>query len=270
MLASAVMAACDATDGLKDGIIGDPRACHFDPAAIACKGDDAAGCLTTRQVEAVRKVYDGVKNPRTGARIFPGWARGSEQGWGTYITNPKEPVRVGLFKGWAFHDPNWDVRSFDWDRDVAYVDAALPHMNATATDLTAFKARGGKLIMYTGLADPVVPPQGVIDYYERVTAAMGGRIQTSSFFRFFPVPGMAHCSGGVGPSSFDAFGALEQWVEKGRAPAVLEARHLTGQQVDRTRPLCAYPQKARYKGTGSMDTAASFVCADDRTVPPRN
>jgi feruloyl esterase len=261
-IAAAATAACDAADGLKDGIIDDPRACHFAPASIACKGDDEPGCLTPRQVEAVQKVYDGPKNPRTGVQIFPGWARGSEQGWGTYITNPREPVRVGLFKGWAFHDPAWDARSFDWDRDVAFVDAALAPVSAMATDLSAFKARGGRLVMYTGLADPVVPPQAVINYYERVTAAMGGRTSTESFFRFFPVPGMAHCSGGVGPNTFDALGTLEKWVEKGEAPRFMVATHRTGQQVDRSRPLCTYPQKARYKGTGSTDTAANFVCAD--------
>ncbi len=264
-IAAAAMAACDAIDGLRDGIIGDPRACHFDPASIACKGEDGPGCLTRPQIDAVKKVYDGAKNPRTGTQIFPGWARGSEQGWGTYITNPREPVRVGLFRGWAFHDPAWDMRSFDWDRDVAFVNAALPAVSALSTDLAAFKARGGKLVMYTGLADPVVPPAAVINYYDRVTATMGGRANTESFFRFFPAPGMAHCNGGVGPNTFDALGALERWVETAEAPRFIVATHTTGQQVDRSRPLCAYPQKARYKGTGSIDAAANFVCVDERT-----
>jgi feruloyl esterase len=261
-LAAAAVAACDATDGVRDGVIDDPRACHFDPASIACKDADGPGCLMPREVEAVKKVYDGTKNPRTGAQIFPGWARGSELGWGTYITNPREPVRVGLFSGWAFHDPRWDPRSFDWDRDVAFVNAALPSVNALSTDLSAFKARGGKLLMYTGLADPVVPPQAVIDYYERVTTTMGGRARTESFFRFFPVPGMAHCRGGAGPNTFDALGTLEKWVEKGDVPRSMIATHMTGQQVDRSRPICAYPQRARYKGTGSTDTASNFMCVD--------
>ncbi|MEO8483876.1 MAG: tannase/feruloyl esterase family alpha/beta hydrolase [Acidobacteriota bacterium] len=268
-IAAASMAACDAADGIRDGIIDDPRACRFDPASMACKGDDGPGCLTPKQIDAVKKVYDGPKNPRTGAQIFPGWARGSEQGWGSYITNPREPVRLGLLKDWAFHDPNWDMRSFDWDRDVAFVDAALPSVSAMATNLSAFKARGGKLVMYTGLADPVVPPQDVINYYERVTAAMGGRAQTAAFFRFFPTPGMAHCNGGVGPNTFDALGTLEKWVEQGEAPRLIVATHTAGQQIDRSRPLCAYPQKARYKGTGSTDTAASFACADDGGGPRR-
>lgn len=268
-IAAAATAACDAADGLRDGVIDDPRACHFDPASIACKGDDGPGCLMPREIEAVKKVYDGAKNPRTGAQIFPGWARGSEQGWGTYITNPPEPVRVGLFKGWAFHDPGWDMRSFDWDRDVAYINAALPSVNATSTDLSAFKSRGGKLVMYTGLADPVVPPQAVVNYYERVTAAMGGRARTESFFRFFPVPGMAHCRGGVGPNTFDALQTLEQWVEKDDVPRFMIATHTTGQRVDRSRPLCPYPQKARYKGTGSTDIAANFACVDPGSAPRR-
>jgi Tannase and feruloyl esterase len=259
-IARAAVAACDAADGVKDGLIGDPRSCHFDPSALACTGVEDDSCLTPPQVAAVKKVYDGAKNPRTGAQIFPGWARGSEQGWGTYITNPREPVRVGLFTGWAFHDPAWDMWTFDFDRDVAYVDAALPFLSAMSTDLGAFKARSGRLIMYTGLADPVVPPQDVINYYDSVARASGGITATQTFFRFFTAPGMAHCGGGVGPNRFDSLGALEAWVERGQAPDVIVASHATNQQIDRTRPLCAYPATARYKGTGSVDDQASFAC----------
>jgi feruloyl esterase len=259
-IAAAAMAACDATDGLQDGIIGEPRACRFDPAALACAGAETDSCLTPPQVEAVRKVYGGARNPRTGAQIYPGWAPGSEAGWRTYITGAREPVRVDLFKGWAFHDPNWDMRTFDWDRDVAYIDGHLPMLNAMATDLGAFKRLGGKLLMYTGLADPVVPPGDTIAYYEAVVQAMGGAGPTSEFFRFFAAPGMAHCGGGVGPNTFDTLGAIEAWVERGVAPEVLVASHSAADRVDRTRPLCAYPRKARYKGTGSIDEAANFAC----------
>lgn len=260
-LADAAMASCDATDGLRDGLISDPGACTFDPATIACKGADDLSCLTAPQVEAVRKVYAGVRNPRTGASVYPGWARGSERGWGTYITNPREPVRVGLFRGWAFHDPSWDMRSFDFDRDIAYVNDALPQLNAMSTDLNRFKARGGRLIMYTGLADPVVAPEDTITYYEAVTAAMGGPSATRAFFRFFPAPGVAHCGGGVGPNTFDPLAALEGWVERGETPEAILASRPPG-QPPRTRPLCAYPQQARYTGTGSIDDAANFACRD--------
>src|SRR5579871_1462586 len=261
LLTKSAIEACDAADGLKDGIIGDPRKCKFDPAVLQCKAGDSDTCLTAPQVQAVQKVYAGARNPRTGEQLYPGWARGTEQGWPQYLTAPREAVRIGLFRDFVFDDPNWDPHTFDWDRDAAYVEAQVPDLSATSTDLGAFKARGGKLVMYTGLADPVVPPQDPIDYYEAVAKASGGYAATQQFFRFFPVPGMGHCSGGAGPSTFDALGALEQWVEHGTAPARLIASHASNGQVDRTRPLCPYPQVARYKGTGSTDDAASFACA---------
>jgi feruloyl esterase len=269
LLAKSSMAACDAIDGLADGVIDDPAVCHFDPAALTCRGAEVDSCLTPAQVAAVQKVYDGTRNPRTGEPIFPGWARGSESGWGTYITNPREPVRVALFRGWAFTDPAWDMKTFDWDRDVRDINARFPFLNATSTDLRGFKARGGRLVMYTGLADPVVPPQAVVNYYDRVVKANGGEAATRSFFRFFPVPGMAHCSGGVGPSQFDSLGALEAWVEQGTMPESIIAFHATGGIVDRTRPLCAYPAKARYTGTGSLDEAANFACVADAATERR-
>ena len=255
------MAACDASDGVTDGIISDPQRCHFDPATLACRGAAGESCLTSAQVTAARKVYEGTRNPRTGETIYPGWARGSEQGWRAYITAPREPVRIGLFRDFVFGDPAWDWHTFDWDRDVAYVDAALPYLSAMSPDLHAFKASGGKLLMYTGLADPVVPPGDPIGYYQSVLDAMGGVTATQTFFRFFTVPGMGHCRGGVGPNTFDTLTALEQWVEHGAAPATLLATHATSGVVDRTRPLCPYPAVARYSGQGSIDDAASFTCA---------
>ena len=253
--------ACDAKDGLRDGIIGDPSTCAFKASALACGSAAGDTCLTPPEVTAVQKVYDGARNPRSHEQIFPGWARGSEQGWGTYLLNPQEPMRSGFFRDFAFHDPAWDRRTFDWDRDVAFVDSAVPALSATSRDLSAFRASGGKLIMYTGLADPVVPPQDTVNYYEAVVREMGGLTGTQKFFRFFPVPGMGHCSGGAGPSTFDALGALDAWVERGVAPESIVASHATGGAVDRTRPLCAYPKQARYNGTGSIDAAASFTCA---------
>ena len=142
-LARAAVAACDKQDGLEDGVIDDPRACRFDPAALACTAAETDSCLTAPQIEAVAKVYAGAR-ARDGQQFYPGWARGSESGWGQYITNPGVPVRIALFRDWVFENPKWDPRTFDWDKDVATVDAAWPMLNAISTDYTAFNARGGK------------------------------------------------------------------------------------------------------------------------------
>lgn len=279
LITKAVVEACDGLDGLKDGIIDDPRRCHFDPAKLLCKGAaaDEATCLTAPQVEAAKKVYEGVKNPRTGEQIFTGWPRGSEgfgenagQSWRAYIMDPQEPMRIGFFKYFLFHDPNWDPRSIDYDRDLAYAEQKMPFMSAVERDMSPFKKRGGKLLMYTGWSDPVVPPQDTVAYYDAVTKTMGGLEKTREFFRFFIAPGMGHCSGGPGPNQFDHLTALEQWVEKGVAPEKLIATHSTNGKVDRTRPLCLYPRVARWKGTGSIDEAANFTCvAEPASAPAR-
>jgi len=253
------VAACR-TGGPNDTWIDDPASCAFDPAALACTGAESDACLTPVQVAAVRKVYEGPRNPRTHEQIFPGWARGSEQGWGTYLLNPAEPVRIGIVRSVGFGNPTWDFRTFDWDGDVARLDRALGTLSAISTDLGAFKARGGKLVMYTGLADPVSPPQDAINYHDAVTKASGGPGPTRTFFRFFPVPGMGHCAGGPSPNTFDALGALEAWVERGQAPDQLMASHTTNGQIDRRRPICAYPMKARYGGAGDPDAAESWLC----------
>lgn len=258
-LGKAAVAACDKNDGVEDGVIGDPRGCDFDPAALACTGAETDACLTSPQIDAARKVYAGAR-ARDGRQLYPGWARGSESGWGQYIINPATPARVGLFRDWVFKNPSWDPRSFDWDKDVATVDAAFPVLNAMSTDYAAFSARGGKVIMYTGLADPVVSPLDTIAYYDSVVKANGGLEATQPFFRFFPVPGMAHCRGGAGTSTFDALAALEAWVERGIAPDTIPASRWSNGRVDRTRPLCAYPAVARYQGSGSIDDAANFSC----------
>ena len=258
-----VLAACDAQDGLKDGLIGEPRRCRFDPAALACKPGQSTECLTPSQVEAFRKVYAGVKNPRTGRQIFAGWPLGSEhfgdspmQSWRAYLLDPKEPMRVEAFRYFIFNDPAWNFREIDWDRDHAFAEKQVPFLNANDTNLNAFKNSGGKLIMYAGLADPVVPPAENIAYFDAVTKAMGGPQKTAAFARLFLAPGMGHCQGGYGPSQFDSLTALDQWVTKGIAPEKLIAT----QSTVRTRPLCAYPQVARYSGKGSIDDAANFTC----------
>ncbi|HZT75569.1 MAG TPA: tannase/feruloyl esterase family alpha/beta hydrolase [Vicinamibacterales bacterium] len=278
LLTKAAVDACDALDGLKDGLIDDPRKCHFDPGKLICKGEPSEGsgqaeCLTQPQVEAARRMYDGLKSPRTSEQIYAGWPRGSEafgdapiQSWGTYVTDPKEPMRLGFFKYFLFHDPNWDYHTIDWDRDLAYAEQKLGFFAPVEKDLSALKKRGGKLLMYTGWMDPVVPPQDTVSYYDGVVKTMGGLDRTKDFFRFFAAPGMGHCGGGPGPNTFDALGAVEQWVEHGTAPDRLVASHATNGKIDRTRPLCPFPQVARYKGTGSIDDAASFVCAAPTTI----
>jgi feruloyl esterase len=208
-----------------------------------------------------------VRSPKTGEQIFTGWPRGSEgfgdsaaQSWRSYVMDPPEPMRVGFFRYFLFHDPNWDWKTIDYDRDLAYAEQKLPYMHAVDRDLTPFKKRGGKLLMYTGWADPVVPPQDTAAYYDGVVKTMGGIEKTREFFRFFTAPGMGHCGGGPGPNQFDTLAALEQWVEKGVAPDKLIASHVTSGKVDRTRPLCLYPLVARWKGAGSSDDAANFSC----------
>ena len=276
LLTKSVVDACDAIDGLKDGIVDDPRRCHFDPAKLLCKaGADDATCLTTAQVEAAKKMYEGTKNPRTGELIYTGWPRGSEgfgeaagQSWRQYVVDPPEPMRVGFFKYWLFHDPNWDFRTIDWDRDLAYAEQKLSFMAAVDKDLTPFKKHGGKLLMYTGWSDPVVPPQDTVAYYDGVVKTMGGLAATRDFYRFFLAPGMGHCAGGPGPNQFDAIGALEHWVEKGNAPDKMIATHSTAGKIDRSRPLCLYPLVARWKNTGSSDDAANFACVAAPAAAP--
>lgn len=276
IVTKAAVAACDANDGLKDGLIEDPRKCAFDASSLACKaGADESTCLTPPQVEAVRKVHEGAKNPRTGEQIFTGWPRGSEgfgdsagQSWRQYITDQKEPARVGVFKYWLFNDPNWDFRTLDFDRDFAYATERLPMLHAVDTNLAPLKKAGAKLISYAGWMDPVVPPQDTAAYYEAVAKTMGGYDKTRDFFRLFMAPGMGHCSGGPGPNAFDMLTALENWVEKGVAPDKIIATHGTAGKVDRTRPLCPYPAVARYTGKGSIDEAASFACVAQQASTP--
>ena len=177
---------------MKDGIIDDPRRCHFDPAKLLCKRRRRADLPDRRAGGAAKKIYDGVKNPRTGEQIFTGWPRGSE-GFGDSAGTELARLHHGsagadarrLLQYFLFHDPNWDYRSIDWERDLAYAEQKLPFMAAVDKDLTPFKKRGGKLLMYTGWSDPVVPPQDTVAYYEGVVKAMGGLEKTREFYRFF-------------------------------------------------------------------------------------
>lgn len=268
-IANAVIAACDALDGVKDGVLEDPRQCSFDPASIQCQGGDADTCLTAPQVAALKRIYAGAKNSR-GEQIFPGYSPGGELGpggWTGYITGTgpgtgsQLAYAAGYLRGLVFENPEYDALSFDWDRDVPVMDAKLAAIiNATNPDLAAFKAQGGKLIQYHGWSDPGVAPMSSVNYYESVLRKMGGAAAVRDFHRLFMVPGMQHCAGGPGPDRFDGLAALRQWVEQGKAPDRMVAAHLQDGRIDRTRPLCPYPQQAKWNGSGSSDAAASFTC----------
>jgi len=265
VLHRAAVDACDAQDGLKDGLISEPLSCHVDPAVTQCKSGDAPNCLTAPQVEAARRLYSGVTNPKTGERIFPRLEPGSELSWGGPAGGP-EPLAVGgdLFKFVVFKDPKWDFRKFDLARDydaVHKIDNL--DLSPTSPDIKAFVARGGKLLIYQGWADQNVAPQSTVDYYNNVIKTIGQK-QTDESVRLFFAPGMAHCGGGEGPNVFDALTPLEQWREQGKAPASIVATHATNGKVDRSRPLCPFPQVARYKGSGSIDDAANFACGTAR------
>jgi feruloyl esterase len=185
---------------------------------------------------------------------------GTELRWGGFAGGP-DPMgpAVGLFKYVVFKDPNWDWRTLDFDRDVAAADKTglVEPLNP---DIRRFVQRGGKLLMYHGWADQALAPLSTVKFYESVQTALGGVSNASKAVRLFMAPGMGHCRGGEGPNIFDTVDAIERWVEEGKAPDRMIASHNTDGRVDRTRPLCPYPQVARYKGTGSTDEAANFSC----------
>jgi len=257
----AVLDACDGLDGVKDGVLDDPRRCHFDPATIACKGDDAPTCLTGPQVETARAIYAGATNPRSSLPIFPGLEPGSEMGWSGLAGPEPLAIATDYFKYVLFHEPGWDFRALNFDADVARADRAdRGEMNATDPDLHAFLNRGGRLLLYHGWNDQLIAPESTVRYYDRVAQAIGDPRRVADSVRLFMAPGMTHCAGGDGPSNFDPLGVIEPWVEHGTAPDRIVASHLSGGRVDRTRPLCPYPQVAVYSGTGSTDDAANFTC----------
>ncbi len=258
----AALAACDGRDGLKDGLIDDPSKCDFDPNVLLCKGADSAACLTVAQVNAAKKIYSPAVNPRTGQPLFSSLVPGTELGWGVQASGPEPAANIyDQYRYVVFKDPNWDWKTFNFDSDVVRGD--LPEnlvMNATDPNMKPFFSHGGKLLLYHGWSDPQVPTLNTIKYYKSVVETMGGAANASNSVRLFLAPGMGHCRGGEGPDAFDKVGALERWVEQGKAPETLNASHSTNGKEDRTRPLCPYPQVAKYRGTGSIDDAANFAC----------
>ena len=276
LLNNAVNAACDAIDGIVDGVLDDPRKCTFDPQVLACQeGQDAASCLTVKQVKAVKDIWSGARMS-SGEAVYPAYMPGAEAtgGWAAYMTgtgpltgNHWEQAD-NVLKYMVFENPKWDFRTFDYDRDVALADAKLGAiLDAFDPDLTRLRQRGAKLILYHGWNDASISPLNTINYYERVVSFLQGRQSrqqaeknAQEFVRLFMVPGMLHCGGGPGPSTFDMLSALENWVEKSRAPERVIASHSANGVEDRTRPLCVYPKVAVYTGRGSTDDAANFVC----------
>ena len=255
---------CDAKDGLKDGLIQNPMACNLDMKQLAClAGVDNTQCLTAPQLETLTQVVSGSKNPRTGAQLHPGYALGTAMEPGPVAgRNRPDGSAPATFQA-LFQDGSFDYHSFNFDTDTARADK-LGSNTMNAVDPAKLKplfARGGKMLLYHGWNDPAISPLISIQLYEQAVAANGGSAKSVSEMRLFMVPGMNHCGGGEGPNSFDKIDVLADWVERGKAPDSIVASHSTGGKVDRTRPLCPYPQVAKYKGAGSIDAARNFVCA---------
>jgi len=273
LVADAVVSACDKLDGLEDGLIDDPRRCRFDPSTDLprCSAAGAQACVTDRDVAALRAIYSPVMAGEE--RVFPGFPVGTE----AFAPTPTGPrtawdpwfLRVGRPSlSWEFADAFFtnlatpgtpiDMRTFDAAKDRAKLETIGALLNATDPDLTPFRKRGGRILMYFGWADPALSPLMGTEYYEKVRQTMGPT--TGDFFRLFMMPGVFHCAGGNGPDTMDTITPLTDWVERGLAPDRIVASRRAGGAVVRTRPLCPNPQVARYRGTGSIDDEASFVC----------
>ena len=284
-ISAAVLAACDELDGVRDGILNDPRQCRFDPATIQCKaGQDSDNCLTAAQAAALKKIYAGPHDAQ-GREVFPGFLPGAENGqagWGLWILGPA-PAKslmaafgIGYFSNMVYEKSGWDYKTFTLEAGLKFAEEKTASaLNATDAGLKPFKARGGKLILYHGWDDPAIPAINTVNYYQSVIAKMGQR-DADSFVRLYMVPGMQHCDNGPGPDSFGQVGkltfddpqhsinaALERRVEKGAAPStIITSKYAADDEghPTMTRPLCAYPEAARYKGSGDTNDAASFVC----------
>ncbi len=281
---AAAVAACDATDGLVDGLIEQPDKCSFAPEVLQCTTADSDDCLTEAQIASLGRLYSGPKNPRTGAAIFPGWAMGSERGWARWVdADGVTNLGHSYFSNLVFEDPDWDYRTFDFEEDLTFAESKVGSLaDAIDTDLSAAKRQGVKIIQYHGWNDQTLQPGYSPSYYDLVTAEMGGLAETQDFYRLFMVPGMAHCYRGPGANSFGGVGqqippqrdalhdvqlALEEWVENGVAPDRLVATKYVDDDADTTtveftRTLCPYPSVARYSQSGDPGKAVNFVCTN--------
>jgi feruloyl esterase len=275
LIGDAVSAACDRLDGVEDGVLEDPRRCHFDPGVLQCRGESKTHCLTPAQVVAVRKLWDGPAQA-IDPTYYPGLERGAEATlWKNWIIadtaeeNVHGMLGLPFFRYFVFSDPNWDFRTFDYRRDSSEIDRRFAStLNAVDPDLLAFATRGGKLIQYHGFNDPDVPPRSSILYHDAVQRSLRGKqVQLRDFYRLFMVPGMGHCGGGPGANSFDMMGALERWVEQGIAPSRIIATKYANDDPSklglRTHPLCPYPEGARFLGSGSLHDERNFACVAD-------
>lgn len=251
---------CDETDGLKDGIVSDPEGCSYDPGIIRCKDGENEDCLTAGQLEALRDVYNGVINPRTGELVFAGFSPGSEQLL-AMLTGGPEPfmVAISYFRDIVFEDPEWDFKSFDYDRDLAAsYKAGSDILDVPPDGFTKFFKGGGKLLLSHGWADGLIPAINTVTFYKAMTANMDPD-KAGDSVRLFMVPGMSHCGGGSGPGVLDMLSVIDEWASGGKAPDRIIASNPPNQKP-MTRPICPYPQVAVYKGSGSTDDAANFVC----------
>jgi feruloyl esterase len=257
LVTRAVLDACDGPDGVKDGFLNEPRACTFDISRLLCTSGDAGSCLTAAQIATMQRAYAPVKLPN-GELVFAGREPGSETTWGM-VSGTADALSVTAMQI-AHGDAAWDPKSFDLERDLALgLEKVGFAVNAIDPDLRAFKARGGKLLLYHGWNDGLIPPGNTVDYYNDVLKTMGRGQQ--EWLRLFMAPGVGHCQGGAGPDQAHWMAALERWRESGKAPDRIVAARVVGSRVEMTRPLCPYPQVARYTGTGSTNDAQNFVCA---------
>ncbi len=257
----AFIQACDLSDGLKDGLVEDPRRCAFDPKILECDGHNGPDCLTAAQVATMRAVYAGVHDPRTGKLIFPGFEPGSELQVGVLMRPPEPfPVATTYMADLVFKNPHWDFRTFDYHKDIAPAEqAGRSVLDVPASGLGRFFADGGKLLLSHGWSDGLIPPANTVAFYESVlhNIAPGTAVRS---VRLFMIPSMQHCAGGDGPFLFDPLSVIDRWVETGQPPRRIVVSRPAG-APPMTRPLCPYPQEAKYSGHGSPSVAASFECA---------
>ena len=266
LLKEAAIAACDARDGVTDRVVDDPRSCSFDPGTLQCREGNATSCLTPQQVDTARSIYAGVANPRTGETIMPGPMPGGEPDW--FAFTPKVfPIGANYWRDQVMKDPNWTVASLDLDKDMARARALdTAELTTTNADLRPFFARGGKLLLWHGWTDGLIPAQSTIDYYQSVLGTSGPGAAAS--MRLFMLPGVDHCAGGEGAFMMDALGVLDAWVENTQPPDRIVARRPLPGGALRTRPLCSYPQVARYLGQGSTDDERNFECTSPAPRKP--
>jgi len=257
VLHKAAVEQCDALDGVKDGVIENPLKCNFDPAVTLCKSGDGAGCLTAAQVDAAKKIYAGATHAKTHQLLYPGLEAGSEAGWNMSVAARPVSYAEDFFRYIVHNNAEWDPKSLNYDADVVAVDKLKTGLDATNADLSKFVGHGGKLLIYHGWSDPGIPPRNSVNYYQSVVKAT---TSARDSVRLFMVPGMGHCGGGDGTSTFDMVAALDAWIATRSAPASIPASRVVDGKAVRTRPLCAYPAVATYKGNGSTDDAANFVC----------